>query len=215
LDSIRAVHSKTRHAYNLAAKKYHELFHNEMNEKACDRSLLDSFAGRFVPGALICDAGCGPSAHIGRYLADKGLKVIGVDISDRCVKMAAGFNPGMRFRREDISELSFGRGVFDGIVSYYSIIHTPKKHIGGIFREFRRVLKSGGSLLVAVKAGSGEGYAQGLLDLPTEIYFSFFDEKEIAGYFKTAGFAVDFLERRNPYDFEIQNERIFASGRKI
>jgi len=214
LDSIRAIHAKTRHAYNLAAKKYHELFHNEMNEKAYDRELLDSFAGRFAPGALLCDAGCGPSGHIGRYLADKGLKVIGVDISDRCVKMAADLNPGLRFRREDISDLSFVRDVFDGIVAYYSIIHTPKKHIGRIFQEFWRVLKPGGSLLVAVKAGSGEGYVRELLGLETDIYFSSFDEKEIRAYFEKARFAVDFLERRNPYDFEIRNERIFALGTK-
>jgi SAM-dependent methyltransferase len=212
---VKAVHSKTRHAYNLAAKKYHELFHDEMNEKAYDRNLLDSFAAIFAPGALICDAGCGPSAHIGKYLADKGLKIIGVDISDRCVKMAKALHPDTQFRREDILDLSFRRDVFDGLISYYSIIHTPKKSIGKIFQEFHRVLKPGGSLLVAVKAGSDEGYVYELLGIKTEIYLSLFHEKEIEGYFAKAGFVVDFLERRNPYDFEIKNERIFAIGRKI
>jgi len=215
LDSIKTIHSKTRRAYNLAAKTYHELFHNEMNEKAYDRNLLDSFAGRFSRGALICDAGCGPSAHIGKYLADKGMKVIGIDISDRCIKMAKALNPNMQFRREDIMNLSFNRDVFDGIVSYYSIIHTPKKSIGKIFREFYRVLKPDGYLLMAVKAGSEEGYVDKLLGIKAVIYFSLFHEKEIEDYFEKAGFILDFLERRNPYDFEISNERIFATGRKI
>lgn len=214
MDSLKVVHSKTRRAYNLAAKKYHELFHNELREKAYDRDLLDSFAGRFAPGSLLCDAGCGPSAQIGRYLADKGMKVVGVDISDRCIKMAKDLNPNIQFRREDIVEMSFGRDVFDGVVSYYSIIHTPKKFVGRIFEEFHRILKPDGHLLVAVKAGPDEGYADELLAIKTDIYFSLFHEKELEGYFKKAGFAVDFLERRNPYDFEIQNERIFASGRK-
>ncbi|MDH4273190.1 MAG: class I SAM-dependent methyltransferase [Candidatus Aminicenantes bacterium] len=215
MDSIKTIHSKTRRAYNLAAKTYHELFHNEMNEKAYDRNLLDSFAGRFSRGALICDAGCGPSAHIGKYLADKGMKVIGIDISDRCIKMAKALNPNMQFRREDIMNLSFNRDVFDGIVSYYSIIHTPKKSIGKIFREFYRVLKPDGYLLMAVKAGSEEGYVDKLLGIKAVIYFSLFHEKEIEDYFEKAGFILDFLERRNPYDFEISNERIFATGRKI
>ncbi|MDZ7623433.1 MAG: hypothetical protein U5J96_03170 [Ignavibacteriaceae bacterium] len=63
MDSFEHINSMTRQAYNLAAQKYHDLFHNEMNEKEYDRKLLDSFASRFNIDSLICDAGCGPSAH--------------------------------------------------------------------------------------------------------------------------------------------------------
>lgn len=215
MDPIKLVHSKTRHAYDLAAQRYHDLFHDEMSEKAYDRMLLDSFAGRLPRGAHVCDAGCGPSAHIGRYLAGKGLNVVGVDISDRCVEMARAFNPGMCVMREDLQDLDFAAETFDGVVAFYSIIHTPKMAVGRFFREFHRVLKPGGSLLVAVKAGSEEGFVQELLGIQAEVYFSLFDEEEIRDCYEKAGFAVDFLERRNPYDFEIKNERIFAIGRKV
>jgi SAM-dependent methyltransferase len=214
VESLRVIRSKTRRAYDLAAAKYHELFQNEMNEKAYDRDLLDSFAGRFGPGSLICDAGCGPSAHIGRYLADKGLTVIGIDISDRCIEMARALHPDMAFRREDIMNLDFDSDTLDGLISYYSIIHTPKKLVGKIFKEFHRVLKPGGYLLVAVKAGLEEGYVHELLGIETDVYYSWFHETEIVGHFEEAGLAVEFLERRNPYDFEIKNERIFAIGKK-
>ena len=60
MDSLKQISSLTRQAYNLAAQKYHDLFHNEMNEKEYDRKLLDSFAARFNNDSLICDAGCGP-----------------------------------------------------------------------------------------------------------------------------------------------------------
>jgi len=214
MDSLDSINLKTRQAYNLAAERYHGLFHNEMNEKEYDRKLLDSFAGRFHKNSLICDAGCGPSGHIGRYVFDKGIQVVGVDISDKCVELARRYNPKMRFERGDIGNLAFDDGSFDGIISYYSIIDTPKRYVGRIFREFHRVLKPGGNLLVAAKAGTTEGYMKDLLGIETEIYFTLFTEKEITRFFEKAGFLLEFIERRNPYDFEIRNERIFAIGKK-
>jgi len=214
MDSLELINSKTRRAYNLAAQTYHDLFHNEMNEKEYDRRLIDSFISRFNEDSLICDAGCGPSAHIARYVFDKGIQVIGVDISDKCVELARLHNPEMRFECGDISNLAFDQGSFDGFISYYSIIDTPKRYVSRIFSEFHRVLKPNGYLLVAVKAGITEGYIYDLLGIKTEIYFTLFTEEEIINYLKEAGFLLEFIDKRNPYDFEISNERIFAIGKK-
>lgn len=211
---MTSVLAKTRRAYDLAAEKYHALFHAEMEEKAYDRSLLDSFAAGIEKGSLVCDAGCGPSAHVGRHLFEKGMRVVGVDVSGRCLKIAERVNPGMRFLCSDIASPGVGDGAFDAVLSFYSVIHTPKKRLGAVFKEFHRMLKPGGSLLLAVKAGSGEGFRRELLGVKTDIYFSFFTEEEVERLLRDGGFAVDFLEKRNPYNFEIRNERIYAVGRK-
>jgi len=215
MDSLEDINSMTRQAYNLAAQKYHDLFHNEMNEKEYDRKLLDSFASRLKNNSLICDAGCGPSGHIGRYLFDKGLKVVGVDISEKCVEFAQLHNPDMKFECADISSLPFDNNSFEGLISYYSIINTPKIYVSGIFAEFHRVLKPEGYLLVAVKAGTTEGYINDLLGIKTKIYSALFTQEEILNYFSKAGFLLEFFDIRNPYDFEINNERIFAIGKKV
>ena len=83
MDPIDLAHSITRQAYNIAADRYHSLFRDELKEKKYDMMLLDFFTGRLNKGSLICDAGCGPSGHIGRYLANKGMVITGIDISDR------------------------------------------------------------------------------------------------------------------------------------
>ena len=204
----------TRQAYNLAAQKYHDLFHNEMNEKEYDRELLDSFATKFNKDSIICDAGCGPSGHIGRYLFDKGINGVGVDISEKCVELAQSNNPDMKFECADIGSIPFDDNTFNGLISYYSIINTPKIYVNKIFAEFRRVLKPDGCLLVAVKAGTTEGYIDELLGIKTRNYFSLFTKDEIVAYFSQAGFLLEFFDKRNPYDFEISNERIFAVGKK-
>jgi len=214
MDTIETVNTKTRQAYNLAAQRYHELFHDEMSQKEYDRNLLDRFSNYFNKNSLICDAGCGPSGHIGRYVFDKGIPVIGVDIADRCIQLANENNPLMRFERCDMGELPFGDETFDGIIAYYSIIDTPRIHVGRFFREFHRVLKPGGRLLVAVKGGNTEGYLTDFLGIETEIYFTLFTQDEIEQYYEDGLFSIELLEQRNPYNFEINSERIFAIGRK-
>lgn len=215
MDTLESINALTRQTYNLAAQKYHDLFHNEMNEKEYDRKLLDSFAARFNSDSLICDAGCGPSGHIGKYLFDKGIKVVGVDISEKCIELARLNNTEMKFECADIGNMPFDDKSFDGIISYYSIINTPKIYITRIFTEFSRVLKTDGYLLVAVKAGTSEGYINDLLGIKTKIYSTLFTLNEITSYFKDSGLIIEFIDKRNPYDFEISNERIFAIGRKI
>jgi len=120
----------------------------------------------------------------------------------------------MRFVQGDMGKLAFAEGTFDGIIAYYSIIDTPKSYVGRLFEEFHRVLRPGGRLLVAVKVGATEGYLAELLGIETEIYFSLFTQAEIRRYYKEGGFDIEFLGQRNPYDFEINAERIFAIGRK-
>jgi len=58
------------------------------------------------------------------------------------------------------------------------------------------VLRPGGALLIAVKAGASEGWM----------------EDEVTGYYERAGFRIELIERRTPYDKEIENDRIYAIG---
>jgi len=40
-------------------------------------------------------------------------------------------------------------------------------------------------------------------------------QEEIAGFFRDAGFTLEFTDKRKPFDFEISNEQIFAIGEKV
>jgi SAM-dependent methyltransferase len=212
LDQINEL---TRKAYNKTADKYHEHFKDEVTQKEYDRLLLDRFSDSLGQNSLICDAGCGPSGHIGRYLFNKGHQVAGIDISQRCIAVATAYNPGMDFKVRDIMNTGFEDNSFDAVVSFYSIIYTPKEHIGRIFDEFNRILKSNGKLLIAVKKGSTEGIVDDEWYEGSKVYFTHFLENEIRSYFTGSNFNIDFFDTRKPYDFEFDVERIYAIGTKM
>ena len=215
MDDIQEINEYTRIAYNRVAEKYHNLFQNEMNEKPYDREIVKRLLELIPRNSRILDAGCGPSGHISAFVHQFGYQVVGIDISDRCVEIASQCNPEISFYRMDMMELDFPDLYFDGIISYYSIIDTPKSAVSKIFREFSRVLKPNGVLIIVVKQGETEGFIDTLLDMPVKIYFTLFTLHEIKSYLLDHGFKVEFLESREPMDFEIKINRIYAIGRKI
>jgi len=150
-----------------------------------------------------------------RYLSDKGLDILGVDISEKCIEIARRENPEMRFQIMDMARLNIADESIDGIVSFYSIIHTPKRFMRVLFCEFNRVLKKGGKILVVVKKGEEEGYVDELEGFKTSLYFAHFTEEEVKSFLEANGFSVIFLETRQPYDLEIPVQRIYAIAKKI
>jgi SAM-dependent methyltransferase len=68
------------------------------------------------PGMRVLDVGCGPGRHA-HALGRRGIKVLGVDISERFVELAAEDAPvGVEFVRQDARCLDVGSG-FDAAIS--------------------------------------------------------------------------------------------------
>jgi SAM-dependent methyltransferase len=214
MDSIKEINLHTRNSYNKIAEKYFNLFKNELIEKKFDTDLLDNFTGYFNKDSLICDAGCGPIAHIGRYLFDKGLNLIGTDISDKCIEIAKINNPGMKFIRNDFFDWDFPGEYFDGIISFYSIIYTPKNYVNELIKIFHKSLKPNGKLLLVVKEGTSGKYESELLNIKTKIYTTYFSEQEIKEYLTTNGFEIKYIYTREPLSSEIDIRRVYAIGEK-
>jgi hypothetical protein len=51
-------------------------------------------------------------------------------------------------------------------------------------------------------------------DKPVSIDVTLFEPDEMATYFETAGFEVEQIVEREPYEFEYPTRRVYASGRK-
>ncbi len=215
MESLEEINQFTRNSYNKAAQKYYELFHNELEEKEFDKNFLDEYLELFSSNSIICSAGCGPCGHIEDYIYRKGIRIIGIDISEKCIEIATKNNPKIQFEIGDFTNMNFEDNCFDGIVSYYSILDSPKIYLDKIFREFARVLKKNGHLLLVVKEGKSEGYENDLLGIKTKIYFSLFTNNEIVSALERNGFNIVKLSIREPYENEIQIKRLFVISKKV
>lgn len=201
----------TRASYNRVAAEYARRMADELAHKPLDRQLLDAFAAS-VDG-LVCDLGCGPG-QVAAYVHERGCEVVGVDLSDAMVEQARRLHPGLRFLQADMRRLPFDDGALGGIVAFYSLIHLPPEELSVALRELRRVLRGGGSLLVAIHCGDEVRHFDTLWDEPVNLDFRFFSPQAMCDLLTKAGFTIVNVTEREPYpavEVETQRAYILAS----
>jgi SAM-dependent methyltransferase len=147
------VLSATRDAYDAAAPVYAQLFSGELRDRPLDRAILSAFAEVVSASGngQVADLGCGPG-HVTAYLDELGLAVFGVDASPAMITLARHAYPGLRFDVGSMTAVNVADGVLGGVLSRWSIIHTPPRELPVILAEFHRVLALGGHLLIGFSA---------------------------------------------------------------
>jgi ubiquinone/menaquinone biosynthesis C-methylase UbiE len=153
-----------------------------------DVRLLGDFIRRLPPGARILDAGCGAGVPVTRFLC-RFQRVVGVDFAEAQTHMARRLVPDARFVCQDITKLGFADGAFDGISSYYAIIHIPRREHEAIFRRFYRLLKPSGWILLCLGA---EDLEEDVVEdyLGARMYWSHFDAETNLRLVRGCGFGV-------------------------
>jgi len=215
VDQARRHNDRIAHYWDTVASRYLDLFRSELEGKPFDVALLKSFAAQLGAGAYVCDAGCGPCGHVTALLASQGLKVHGIDISPECVKLAQREHPSLTFDVMDQSKMTFAYGAFDGLVTYYSLHYQPKACLDRSLREFCRVLRPGGRILVVSKEGDQEGWIADPLGSGQETYWSAVPIDELAAHLERSGFRILDCQIRDPLPDEIPVRRIFTQAERI
>lgn len=98
----------------------------------------------------VLDAGCG-TGHTALAFAPHVAEVVGVDLTEAMLAQARALArrrglANLSFQRGDVERLPFPDGAFDLVTSRYSAHHYP--HPAAALREFARVLRPGGALLL-------------------------------------------------------------------
>ena len=187
-----------QNSYDRVAEEYARRIYDELQHKPLDRELLDRFAARMRDLGAACDLGCGPG-HVGRYLHDRGVRVVGIDLSSKMVEVARRLNLGIEFRQGDMMALDIADEAWAGIAAFYSLIHIPRANLLETLRELRRVLQPGGLLLLAFHIGHETLHLDDWWEQKVSVDFFFFQPAEIATSLTSAGFEIEEVLEREPY----------------
>ena len=114
-------------------------------EEPVVREILDG-----LPVGVALDAACGTGRHAA-YLASLGHKIVGVDSSPGMLAVAREKIPQGEFHEAQLDELPLEDDSVDLVVCAIALVHLPE--IEQPFREFARVLRPGGHLVVSDQRG--------------------------------------------------------------
>ena len=99
-----------------------------------------------IPSGRALDAACGTGRWT-EFLADSGQQVTGVDVTPEMLDVARSRVPLADFQQGSIESLPFEDATFDSVVCALALTHLTA--LDDVFREFSRVLVSGGTLVLS------------------------------------------------------------------
>ncbi|MFX0006475.1 MAG: methyltransferase domain-containing protein [Promethearchaeota archaeon] len=189
--------------YNKIAEDYYN--HRDLNKF---NNELEEFASLLPKNAHVLDVGCGAGIPTAKFLINRGIKVTGIDLSDKMLSLARVNVPSAEFIKMDINQLKFEENTYDGIVSVYTLFHVPRNNHIQIFKKFFEILKPGGILLIntGISESEGKSYFFGV-----PMFWSNYNPKTTLELVKKAGFSIIFegvLERGGEYQYWIFGKKI-------
>lgn len=138
-------------AYSARSAEYIKLFGDIESTHAVDQALIGTWAAGLAGEVL--DVGCGPGQWTS-FLASLGVTARGIDPVPEFVNRARNEYPHLIFDVGSGEAIEAHNASLEGILAWYSLIHHDPTTIQRPLREFARVLKPGGGLVVGFFEGS-------------------------------------------------------------
>ncbi|MFC4120673.1 class I SAM-dependent methyltransferase [Nonomuraea zeae] len=147
-DHVESAHPSRANDYDSLAEAYAAENEAGIANAYYERPAILALAGE-VSGRRILDAGCG-SGPLSEALRDRGAVVSGIDNSAGMLELARRrLGEGADLRLADLRDpLPFDDGAFDDVVA--SLVLHYLEDWGPTLAELRRVLRTGGRLIVSV-----------------------------------------------------------------
>jgi len=166
------------------------LHHEEFNYKYLQyKHWLDLLISKLKKRDTVLDLGCGNGRAI-KYFIDRGLKGIGIDISDNMLSLAKKHVPKGTFYKKEFTAIDFKPHSIDSVISFFALNHVPKSEFKKTMALSKKILKKDGLLLLGMVKGKGEGLFGGFYNQKLQLYGSGYSKKEIIQVLNKVGFTI-------------------------
>jgi len=199
-------------SYDALAEAYAERFFHELEQKPLDRALLDAFGTEVRGKGRVVDLGCGPG-QVARYLHERGVETIGIDLSPATVRVARRLSPDLAFETGSMLALEMGDASLAGIVAFYAIVNLTPDQVRRALREMRRVLRPDAPLLLSFHLGDERRHFDELLGIKIALDFYFFPRSFVEQALTEAGLVLEMWLERRPYPTEHPSTRAYLIAR--
>ena len=173
--------------YDKIAGQYaNDFLNNDHDEK-----IARGFSTGLARGARILDAGCG-CGGASKVFLDNGFDVVGIDLSTEMLKIAKTHASKAHFEIGDVRATRFSAGEFDAIYASRIFCHLQNRDRTKTLREFRRVLKPNGKLMI-VNTVSRKSYGEierEPYDENLKIFYNYFTLDDLKKSITGAGFSI-------------------------
>lgn len=108
---------------------------------------------KFLPNnARVLDLCCG-AGYESMRLNNLGVNVVGVDLSEKSIKIAKQRNSAIEFYVKDMLVSYKELGYFDGIACIAGLVHLPENKLELAFKNMHEVMKHNSHLFIVVRNG--------------------------------------------------------------
>jgi Methylase involved in ubiquinone/menaquinone biosynthesis len=173
--------SRCKQAWESVSETYAE----QRDPDGSDAALIDDMLDHCPSDPTVVDIGCGDGA---RTLANLPAGSVGVDFARAGLSMAAETVPDAGLLQGEMTTLPITDDIADGLTAYHAVFHVPREQHPAVYREFARVLQSGGMLLCTLPGGRFETTRRGWMG--GSMFFSAPGRDQTLSQLETAGFEV-------------------------
>lgn len=173
--------AETLSVYAESASRYADRF--ALTEGDTQAEDMTAFLKHVPDSGRVLDLGCGPG-HWAAEFARRGYLTETMDASPAMAAIAQE-RFGLKVRIAAFDALD-DDARYDGVWANFSLLHAPRSAFPTHLRKIRRALKPGGTLLIGMKLGTGEGRDH------LGRFYSYYSEDELKVFLTDAGFAVGY-----------------------
>ena len=154
-----------------------------------DADFIDELVADLPAEATVLDVGCGDGKRTLSNLVGEA-NAVGLDFSRAGLELARVNVPGARLVQADMTSIPLQEGTVEAITAYHSVFHVPRAEHPAAYREFERVLRPGGVLLMTVGTSRHEGTRSNWLDSGHSMFWSTPGRAETYAQLRDAGFGI-------------------------